>query len=138
MLKKTLCVIAASLCVTATAGAAPPADKDWGALAFSSPHASIYGWAVNYSSKEAAERAAVEACNTKEARANGNRTCRVHEWFHGECGALAVHPTSDGKVDKFGWAHAKTRTAAELAAMQACQANGGTACRIEVWACNKE
>ncbi len=137
MIKKTLFVVAVSLCASASAGASPP-NKDWGALAFSSPHASIFGWAVDYSSKEAAERAALDACNSKEARANGHRSCRVHEWFHGECGALAVHPAADGTVDKYGWAHAASRSAAELAAMQACQSNGGTACRIEVWACNKE
>ncbi|HEY8074964.1 MAG TPA: DUF4189 domain-containing protein [Labilithrix sp.] len=138
MIKKTLFVIAASACVSATAGAAPP-SKDWGALAFSSPHAKFFGWAVDYGSKEAAERAAVETCNAKEAnRANGHRSCKIHEWFHGECGALAVHASSDGTIDKYGWAHATTRPVAEASAMQACQANGGTACRIEVWACNKE
>ena len=138
MFKKTLFVIAASLCVSATAGAAPP-HKDWGALAFSSPHAKYFGWAVDFTSKEAAERAAVDACNAKEAaKTGGNRSCHVHEWFHGECGALAVHAASDGTIDKYGWAHAVSRADAELAAMQACQAKGGTACKIEVWACNKE
>ncbi len=138
MLKKTLLVIGFSLTISATAGAVPQ-NKDWGALAFSSPHAKFYGWAVDASSKEGAERAAVEACNNKEAsKTGGHRSCKVHEWFHGECGALAVHPAADGTIDKFGWAHATSKAAAELAAMQACQANGGTACKIEVWACNKE
>ncbi|HEY8075334.1 MAG TPA: DUF4189 domain-containing protein [Labilithrix sp.] len=138
MFKKTLFVIACSLGVSATAGAAPT-NKDWGALAFSSPHARFFGWKVDGASKEAAEHAALEKCNAKEAAAtNGNRSCKIHEWFHGECGALAVHPAADGTIDKFGWAHAPTRPAAELAAMEACQASGGTACRIEVWACNKD
>jgi hypothetical protein len=116
----------------------PAANKDWGALAFSSPKAIHFGWAVDFSSKEKAEAAAVKACNEKEAKfTKGKRTCRVHEWFHGACGALAIHPNADGNIDLFGWAQAPTRDGAEKAALDECRKAGGKACRIEVAACNK-
>ncbi len=118
---------------------AAPKNKDWGAIAFSSPKAIYYGWAVNYDSKADAEKAAVKKCNEKEEKfTKGKQTCKIHEWFHGECGALAIHPDAKGNIDKFGWAQAPSKDDAEKAALGECRKAGGTSCRIEVGACNKQ
>ena len=92
------------------------ADDNYGAIATSSSGA--WGYAYDYSSRQAAENAALQQC--------GESGCKVQVWFKNACGAVAKDGTN------LGWGWALTREQAEANALSYC---GTEACKVQVWAC---
>ena len=83
------------------------------------------GWAVDYETAAAAERAALEACGT---------ACRVVVTF-GHCGAYAADQEAGSTA--YGWTEAfDSAGAARQGALRECRARGGASCRVRAWACN--
>ena len=86
------------------------------------------GWAYGYGTVEEAREAAVAHCAS-----NGDATCHVVYAIDGNCAAFAV----DGSCGARGWARAANRSAAEAAAIEACQSYGGANCTIRRWVCDR-
>jgi hypothetical protein len=84
-----------------------------------------YGWANNYPTRAAAEKAAVESCRTS------GKNCRSVLWFRNGCGALVTGPDGHGA----GWA--ATEPGAVNNALKACAAKSG-ACALTRSFCTKE
>ncbi|MBX9457833.1 MAG: DUF4189 domain-containing protein [Rhizobium sp.] len=114
-------VIALGAVLASTAYEARAADL-YGAIAYSQSSRS-YGWAKDFNTQRAAERAALRRCRE---RAND---CRVATWFRNACGALSVG--GDG-----GWGSDWGRNirAAENKATHACTGYSFN-CRIVVSTC---
>ncbi len=100
------------------------AQNYFGAIAYSAATGS-HGYSFDYGSKEAAERAAVNAC--EQFAASGD--CAPLVWFKNACGALAV--ANNGAAGS-GWG--SDRTLAERYALESCSDVGG-GCRIVRWVC---
>ena len=97
--------------------AGPAAAADYfGAIAYS-PKTGADGWAKDHPSREAAERAALEACR-KHAH-----DCRPVFYFWNTCAALATSPST------YAWGWAENQTAADLEAMKAC-AKHAAGCKV--------
>ncbi len=117
--------------VLASSEVADAGEHGYGALAFSYSKQQ-YGWAVDYSTKEEAEQAAVAACNKK----TGDTSCKLREWFHDHpCGAFA----QDGPGRAGGWGVADSPQEAENGALKACksQSPSPNTCAVKVAACLK-
>jgi len=85
------------------------------------------GWAYGYGSLAEAREAAVAHCAS-----NGDTTCHVVYGIEGNCAAFAV----DGSCGARSWSRAANRSAAEDAAIEACQSYGGKNCTIRRWVCD--
>ena len=96
----------------------------FGALAIQSGHRSAYGWSHDYDSKAAAEEEALMECGPG---------CKVVLDFWNGCGSYAVDQTRGSTV--YGWSTGKSRGEAEDGALSQCEAHGGDACVVKVWAC---
>ncbi|WP_405493882.1 DUF4189 domain-containing protein [Nocardia sp. NBC_00511] len=104
----------AAMGTVAAAGSASAADGEpvfvatsgdlFGALALSQSTRNVV-YAVNYTSWDSADAAAVSQC--------GGGDCQVVVHFANACGAVAV----GGPDSRFGWAWAKSKVEAESAAM---------------------
>jgi len=94
----------------------------FGAIAWS-PQSKVYGWANDFSSRAAAEKAAVTHC------AKRAKDCQAVLWFKSACGALAVGPKGDA-----GWAWAENQPQADRSALQAC-AKHSKACTVKQRLC---
>ena len=109
------------------AGAARAQDAH-GAIAFgqvAQGGAVAYGLAWDYSARDDAQEAAMNACLS-----GGGSDCTVLAWFQNGCGALAV--------DQYGMAQgkgARSLDRAEARALQACEAAGGVGCAVVVSQC---
>lgn len=118
-------VIAAALLLVAAsfpadaAGARTAKKQLWGAIAFSS-RTEAFGYAVDQSTKRAAEAEASRQCGAD---------CDVIKSFRNSCGAIA----RDAR--RFFWATGATRAIVEQQALGKCK---GGACKIAVWACTSE
>jgi serine/threonine-protein kinase len=99
-----------------SAGAALPAEDNYGAIATSDSGA--WGYAYDYPTQAQAEAEALQQC--KDAG------CRIKVWFANACGAVAKDGTN------LGWAWASTKQEAQAKAISQC---GTGVCRIEAWAC---
>ncbi|MEV6277597.1 DUF4189 domain-containing protein [Nocardia sp. NPDC051832] len=66
--------------LTVVAGPANAKSDEWGAIAYS-PSTGETGWGRNYSTKQRAERAAIETCKKSD--------CKVALNFVNKCGAVA-------------------------------------------------
>lgn len=97
------------------------AQNNFGAIAYS-PSSGAIGWAYDYSSRGAAERAARRACSRR------GRGCRGAVWFRNACGALATGPNGWGS----GWG--VTRALAEKWARRTCSKHTSN-CRVIRWVC---
>lgn len=106
--------------------AAPPsalAQDAHGAIAFGQTaygEAVAYGFAWNYSVKDEAIDAALNAC-----RAGGGTNCEELAWFQNGCGALVVDQYGNGQAKG-----AMTQEQAEARAVQICEARGGSRCTV--------
>jgi len=89
----------------------------WGAVAYGPGGA--WSYAVNYSTRGIASRAAQRRC--------GGRCTNVLT-FHNSCGAYASGPYG------YGWGNAPSRYQAEMIALRQCQVRSPN-CRIRVWGC---
>jgi hypothetical protein len=92
----------------------------WGAVAYGPGGA--WAYAVNYATREIAGRMAQRRCAGR---------CNHVLTFHNSCGAYASGPSA---ASYYGWGNAPTRGAAEMRAMQECNARGPY-CAVRVWGC---
>ena len=97
----------------------------FGAIAWS-PQSKVYGWANDFSSRAAAEKAAVNHC------AKRAKDCQAVLWFKSACGALAVGPKGDA-----GWAWAENQPQADRSALQACSKHS-KACTVKQRLCTSD
>jgi len=89
----------------------------WGAVAYGPGGA--WAYAVDFGTRGSASRAAQGRC--------GGRCTHVLS-FHNSCGAYATGPYG------YGWGNAGTRYAAEVRAIQECNARS-PGCAVRVWGC---
>lgn len=97
------------------------------ALAIDRKAGSLYGWAVDHPSSEAARARAREECLQR------NGSCQVVLEFAGGCGAYAVERGNDSL---YGWAVAGDRAGAEARALEEARKRGGKDVLVRVWGCN--
>jgi serine/threonine-protein kinase len=93
------------------------AQDYYGAIAYSDG-SKAHGWANDYPSRAAAEKAALTICR-KHAE-----DCRAALWFRNGCGALAIGANGPG------WAWGETQAVAEKEAVKLCTQKS-TTCSIE-------
>ncbi len=97
------------------------------------------GWAVDYASKEAAEKEALARCREfREAPHATRDLCRIVQTFSDACLALALDP--DLGTTGVGWGVHRNRDWAEDAAMEKC-AEASTpkrrgSCRVTLTRCD--
>jgi len=103
--------------------AAPAAAQSWGALAFSE-NGTAYSYSRNYNTKEEAEAGALAEC------AKYASDCKIYEAFQDRCTSLAGSPNG-----VYGWAWGGDLAARQARAIQECQKQGGTECRMVVNFC---
>jgi hypothetical protein len=92
------------------------AQEYFGAIAYSD-RTKAHGWANDFSSRAAAEKAALGNCSMHA------EDCRAVVWFRNSCGALATG--SQGP----GWAWGETQAVAEQKAVKLCTQKS-TTCSI--------
>jgi serine/threonine-protein kinase len=109
------------LCILALAPSAALAQDYFGAIAYS-PRTGAHGWAKDYPSRDAAERAALSICRKHAS------DCRAVLWFRNACGALATGAGGPG------WAWAETQLLADNEAMKLC-AKHSSACTVKRRVC---
>jgi len=104
---------------------APVLSADlYGAIAYSLGK-KAHGWAVDFSTREAAEKAALAGC------AKHADDCRAVLWFMNACGALATGPTGQG------WDFAADQPMADRRAINAC-AKDSKACVVRQRVCTAD
>lgn len=97
------------------------------ALAIDRKAGSLYGWAVDHPSPEAARDRAREECLQRGG------SCEVVLEFAGGCGAYAVERGNDSL---YGWGTASDRAGAEGRALEEARKRGGKDVLVRVWGCN--
>lgn len=97
------------------------AQDQYGAIAYSS-RTKAHGWAKDYPTRAAAEKAALGGC------AKHADDCGAVLWFKNACGALATGPKGAG------WAWAEAQSAADRSALNAC-AKHSKACTVKQRVC---
>lgn len=97
------------------------------ALAIDRKAGSLYGWAVDQLSPDAASARARDECLQR------NGSCEVVLQFAGGCGAYAVERGNDSL---YGWGTASDRAAAEARALEEARKRGGQDVLVRVWGCN--
>ena len=104
---------------------APVLSADlYGAIAYS-PRKKSHGWAIDFSTREAAEKAALAGC------AKHADDCRGVLWFKNACGALALGPTGEG------WEWGDDQPTADRRAINAC-AKDSKACIVTQRVCTAD
>ncbi len=98
-----------------------------------------FGYAVNYSTRDAAAAAALESCrNSKNSTDTARSLCSVIDTFRGQCLAIAMDP-QDG-TPGVGWAIGTTKQKAEIQALAECIETAGEsrrgACQVMVTRCD--
>ena len=127
VLRAALFALVAALVAGNAAAASKPgkhAQRPWGAIAFSSSTGQ-FGYAVDYTTRRAAESEAFRLCGPQ---------CDVIRSFRDTCAALA------SRGGTHAWDTGSSREIAEMKAGRKCAAGRGgaagrDACRISVWAC---
>lgn len=112
--------LTALLVLLFVSGTAVAQDK-YGAIAYSNS-TTAHAWAKDYSSRDAAEAAAIANCS-KHAN-----DCRAVLWFMNGCGALAM-----GKGGP-GWGWGESQPLADSAALNTCSKQA-RACTVKVRVC---
>lgn len=97
------------------------------ALAIDRKAGSLYGWAVDQPSSDAASARARDECLQR------NGSCEVVLQFAGGCGAYVVERGNDSL---YGWATASDRASAEARALEEARKRGGQDVLVRVWGCN--
>jgi len=105
---------------------APPAQwaTRWGAIATDEPHG-VLGAVTGLSSKEEAQKAAIEAC-----RARGGSSCKFEIAYDNECAAMIVSDKG------YNTPAAATVEKAVQLGMQTCKSSGDTNCHVYYSACS--
>jgi hypothetical protein len=117
-------VVMFALGVTFIASGSTAAHAD-GALAINGNQGSQYGWAINYRSLGDADQEALNRCGSG---------CYIVFRFHGTCAAYAADQSAGSTI--YGWAYDRTAVQAQMAAINYCEARGGTSCMVRVWGCD--
>ena len=141
--------LAASLCalvLVVVAALSPDKSNADAALAVAQPpdvakQGLAMGYAVNYSSKEAAQAEALKRCREfRDAPQSTRDLCKIVESFRDRCLAIALDP--DAGTKGIGWAVAKKQDLAEERAMEACieaaERKRREFCRITYTRCDKK
>jgi len=103
--------------------AAPSARRGYyGAIAVSRETGAI-GWAYDYATQVAAERAATTQCGTND--------CTSWVWFRRACAAVAW---AGNAAEGGSWAWAGTHQAAEASALRGCEKTA-SGCAVHRWVC---
>jgi hypothetical protein len=97
------------------------------ALAIDRKAGSLYGWAVEQPTADAARNRARQECVER------NGTCEVVLEFAGGCGAYAVERGNDSL---YGWGVASDQAGAETRALDEARKRGGKDVLVRVWGCN--
>ena len=97
------------------------AQDHYGAIAYSS-RTKAHGWAKDFPSRAAAEKAALGGC------AKHADDCKPVLWFKNACGALATGPKGAG------WAWAESQGTADRSALSACGKHS-SACTVKQRVC---
>ena len=97
------------------------------------------GYALNYTSKEAAQAEALKRCREFRDAPDATRSlCRIVENFRSRCVAIALDP--DTGTTGLGWAVDKKQALAEETAMERCADSAGKRrrefCRITFTRCD--
>lgn len=98
-----------------------------GALAIDSNHGERYGYARDFATVPQAERHALQECGI---------SCRVVLKFYSGCGAFAADQASGSDIH--GWGTRPTARSAKELALSECRSQGGTDCKVRVWACDSD
>ena len=99
-----------------------------GALAIDENQGDQWGWAVDYSTQQNADRQALNECGSN---------CRIVMRFSNSCAAYAADQTSGSTA--VGWAYGFSYSSdAQNRALQECQSRGGAGsyCVVRVWGCD--
>jgi hypothetical protein len=99
-------------------------EKTWGAIA-PSPVGGVLGTALGASSKEEAERLALEDCKAK-----GGEACKVDVAYYNQCAAMVLGEKT------YSWARAASVAEATEIGMADCK-KGNSDCRVYYSACTE-
>lgn len=125
---KTLVSICLLLLMIASTWAA---DEKHGALAIDRSDGFYYGWAYDYSTREAAQQRALSECSKR----GGNCSVVMDLFGPARCGAY--HTVNGDVGTAYGWGRASSRAeAAQIAAAECRIRADGQSCSNTVWACN--
>ena len=114
-----------------------------GALALGQPkeiarHGIAIGMADGLKTTTAAAKDALQMCKSSDVQKSTRALCRVVRTFSKQCSAVAMDPKVG--TPGFGWAIAKTETAAASQALANCKATAGfgrrNACRVAGTSCD--
>lgn len=98
-----------------------------------------FGWVVEATTRQNAEREALKQCHEfREATESTRALCAVMRAFKNECVVIAMDP--EAGTSGIGWAILPTRAAAETKAMADCRATAGRArekfCQVAIARCD--
>lgn len=114
-----------------------------GALALGQPkdiarHGVAIGMADGFKNGNSAAKDALQQCKSSDVKAATRALCRVARMYSKQCSAVAMDPKVG--TPGFGWAIAKTETAAASQALTNCKATAGfgrrNACRVAGTSCD--
>ena len=114
-----------------------------GALALGQPkdvahHGVAIGIADGFKTGNAAAKDALQQCKSSDVKADTRALCRVVRTYSKQCSAVAMDPKVG--TPGFGWAIAKSKTAAASQALANCKATAGfgrrNACRVAGTSCD--
>jgi Domain of unknown function (DUF4189) len=114
-----------------------------GALALGQPrdiarHGVAIGMADSLKTSKVAAATALQQCKSSDVKAPTRALCQVVRTFSKQCSAVAMDPKVG--TPGFGWAVAKTKTAAASQALSNCKATAGfarrNACRVAGTSCD--
>jgi Domain of unknown function (DUF4189) len=102
----------------------------YGALSIDLMQGSVYGWAVDETSKDKARDSSLAQCNRL-----ASRQCAMVMEFGNTCASYAIDAARSSTA--YGWAYAPTKPEADTAALQNCVQRGGgnSQCLVRVWGC---
>lgn len=96
-----------------------------GALAIDYNQGNQYGSSFDYSNLYEAEQRALDECG---------HGCSVVVTFPDGCAAYAGDVAHGSTI--YGWAHASSLSRAKSRALDNCYGQGGSQCKLRVWACH--
>jgi len=98
-----------------------------------------FGWVVQATTRQNAEREALKQCHEfREATESTRALCAVMRAFKNECVAIAIDP--EAGTSGIGWAILPTKQAAESKALADCRATAGRSrasfCQVSIARCD--
>lgn len=131
-------------CLVLIASFSSPAARADGAIAVGLPadvakDGVAFGWVVQSTTRQNAEREALRQCHEfREATESTRALCAVMRAFKNECVAIAIDP--EPGTSGIGWAILPTKQAAESKALADCRATAGRSresfCQVSIARCD--